>query len=213
LIDPSIKNSYFRGNRSFRMPRIGMEPLRRRTLIAAAIDTIHDRGMAQVTMAEIARRAGVSAALAHHYFGGKEQLLLATMRHLLSELGEEIQSRLATAATPEERLAAIIRGNFAAGQFRPAVISAWLAFYVQAQTDRSASRLLHVYRRRLESNLLYALRALTTRDHALRIAETAAALIDGLWIRRSLSDADPDPQGAAALVERAVLKELGRFDA
>ena len=71
------------------MPRIGMEPMRRKALISAAIEAIHDRGMGQVTMGEIARRAGVSAALAHHYFGGKDQLLLATMRHLLSELGEE----------------------------------------------------------------------------------------------------------------------------
>src|SRR3954463_12423438 len=108
------------------MPRIGMEPVRRKALISAAIDAIHDRGMGQVTMGEIARRAGVSAALAHHYFGGKDQLLLATMRHLLSELGEEVQARLATATTPQERISAVIRGNFAEAQFRPAVISSWL---------------------------------------------------------------------------------------
>ncbi len=191
------------------MPRIGMEPVRRRALISAAIDAIHARGMGQVTMGEIARRAGVSAALAHHYFGGKEQLLLATMRHLLAELGEEIQVRLAAARTPEERLSAIIRGNFAAGQFRPAVISAWLAFYTQAQTDPQARRLLHIYTRRLESNLLHALRELTTRERSTRIAETAAALIDGLWIRRSLAESSPDPDGAAALVETAVLEALG----
>ncbi len=88
-----------------------MEPVRRKALIAAAIDAIHDRGMGQVTMGEIARRAGVSAALAHHYFGGKDQLLIATMRHLLSELGEEIQARLADAKTPSERISAVIRGT------------------------------------------------------------------------------------------------------
>ena len=101
------------------MPRIGMEPVRRKALISAAIDAIHDRGMGQVTMGEIARRAGVSAALAHHYFGGKDQLLLATMRHLLTELGEEIQARLAAATTPQERLSAVIRGNFADGAVPP----------------------------------------------------------------------------------------------
>ena len=195
------------------MPRIGMEPLRRKALIAAAIEAIHERGMGQVTMGEIARRAGVSAALAHHYFGGKDQLLLATMRHLLAELADEIQSRLAPARTPEERLSAIIRGNFAADQFRPAVISAWLAFYVQAQTDPEARRLLNVYMRRLESNLLHTLRDLTTREHAARLAETAAALIDGLWIRRSLSASNPDSDGAADLVERAVRDGLRRYDA
>jgi len=195
------------------MPRIGMEPVRRKALIAAAIDAIHDRGMGQVTMGEIARRAGVSAALAHHYFGGKDQLLLATMRHLLTELGDEIQVRLAAARTPRERIAAVVRGNFAACQFRPAVISAWLAFYVQAQNDPEARRLLRIYRRRLESNLLYPLRELTTRERATRVAETAAALIDGLWIRRSLSDISPDPDGAAQLVEETVFEALRRADA
>jgi TetR/AcrR family transcriptional repressor of bet genes len=135
------------------------------------------------------------------------------MRSLLSELGEEIQTRLAAARSSDERLSAVIRGNFAAGQFRPAVISAWLAFYVQAQTDPEARRLLHIYMRRLESNLLHALRELTTREHAARVAETAAALIDGLWIRRSLAHGNPDPDGAADLVERAVHDGLRRFDA
>jgi TetR/AcrR family transcriptional repressor of bet genes len=190
-----------------------MEPLRRKALISAAIDAIHDRGMGQVTMGEIARRAGVSAALAHHYFGGKDQLLLATMRHLLAELSDEIQARLAEAKTPRARISAVIRGNFAADQFRPAVISAWLAFYVQAQNDPEARRLLRVYTRRLESNLLHALRELTSREHALRVAETAAALIDGTWIRRSLAEGDPDPEGAARLVEDAVFEALQRRDA
>jgi TetR/AcrR family transcriptional regulator, transcriptional repressor of bet genes len=194
------------------MPRIGMEPARRKALIAAAIDAIHARGMAQVTMNEIARRAGVSAALAHHYFGGKDQLLLATMRHLLSELGEAVQTRLSQAQSPQERIAAIIRGNFAAEQFRSAVISAWLAFYVQAQNDKAARRLLRVYTRRLESNLLYALRELTSRAQAFAIAEMTAALIDGLWIRRSLAEGEPDPQGAARLVEDAVFEALRRDD-
>jgi TetR/AcrR family transcriptional repressor of bet genes len=191
------------------MPRIGMEPLRRKALISAAIDAIHDHGMGQVTMGAIARRAGVSPALAHHYFGGKDQLLLATMRHLLTELGEEIQTRLSAARTPRERIAAVIRGNFAPEQFRPAVISAWLAFYVQAQNDAEARRLLRVYTRRLESNLLHPLGEVTTRENAVRVAALAAALIDGLWIRRSLSVDEPDPEGAARLVEDAVFEALG----
>lgn len=195
------------------MPRIGMEPVRRKALIAAVIDAIHERGMGQVTMGEIARRAGVSAGLAHHYFGGKDQLLAATMRHLLSELGDEIQARLARAHTPRERIAAIVEGNFAPCQFRPAVISAWLAFYVQAQTDPEARRLLRIYQRRLESNLLHALRPLAPAGRAEAVAETVAALIDGLWIRHSLSGAGSDPAAAAALVEDTLFKIIRSFDA
>jgi TetR/AcrR family transcriptional repressor of bet genes len=47
-----------------------MEELRRKDLISAAIQTIGERGSLDVTVAQIARKAGVSAALAHHYFGG-----------------------------------------------------------------------------------------------------------------------------------------------
>ena len=82
------------------MPKTGMEPIRRRALISAAIETIHDRGYCDVTVGQIARRAGVSSALAHHYFGSKEDLLIATMRHLLQELGVAIVERLRQAGNP-----------------------------------------------------------------------------------------------------------------
>ena len=194
------------------MPRTDVEPTRRKALISAAIEAIHVCGMGQVTVGDIARRAGVSSALAHHYFGGKNDLLLATMRHLLGSLSEDVQARLATARTPRERIAATIAGSFS-GQFRPAVVSAWLAFYVQAQTDPEARRLLRIYTRRLRSNLVHPLRDLTTADRAEAIAETAAALIDGLWIRCSLSQDEPDPIAATAVVERAVSDALRRTDA
>ena len=68
-------------------PRTGMAETRRRALIGAALQEISDRGSLDVTVAQIASRAGVSSALAHHYFGGKDDLILATMRHLLAEFG------------------------------------------------------------------------------------------------------------------------------
>ena len=43
-----------------------MEPLRRRALIDATVAAIGERGSLDVTMSDIAGRAGVSAALAHH---------------------------------------------------------------------------------------------------------------------------------------------------
>ncbi len=191
------------------MPKLGMEPIRRKALISATIDAIHAKGMARLTMNDIARRAGVSAGLAHHYFGAKDQLLLATMRTLLADLGEEIQTRLAASTIPQDRVRAIIRGNFSTCQFRPEVVSAWLAFYDAAQHDHEARRLLRVYTRRLQSNLVHALQEITDRATAERLGETTAALIDGVWIRRSLASGDPDTESAIALVESAVFGALG----
>ncbi len=86
------------------MPKIGMEPLRRRALIDATLSAIGSRGSLDVTMSEIAGRAGVSSALAHHYFGAKDDLLQATMRHLLAELNSDTRRALSACRTPRERV-------------------------------------------------------------------------------------------------------------
>ncbi|MCO4318403.1 transcriptional regulator BetI [Phyllobacterium sp. 21LDTY02-6] len=190
------------------MPKIGMEPLRKRALIDAAIRAIGDRGSLDVTVAQIAQEAGVSAALAHHYFGGKEQLFLATMRHLLTELGQDLRSALHQATTPAARVAAVIAVNFSASQFAPQTVAAWLTFYIHAQQSEETRRLLRVYARRLHSNLAHALCQLTDRASAVAIAEGAGALIDGLYIRHALRNGAPDAVAAIALVEDYVATKL-----
>lgn len=94
------------------MPKVGMEPLRRKALIDATISAIGERGSLDVTMSEIAGRAGVSSALAHHYFGAKDELLLATMRHILAELTTDTLRALGSTSTPRERVSAVVAVNF-----------------------------------------------------------------------------------------------------
>ncbi|QPC87161.1 transcriptional regulator BetI [Mesorhizobium sp. NBSH29] len=190
------------------MPKLGMEPLRRRALIDAAVSVIGERGSLDVTMSEIAGRAGVSAALAHHYFGAKDELLQATMRHLLVELGNDARSALSATESPRERLSAIIAVNFSEKQFRPETIAAWLAFYVEAQKVPALRRLLRIYARRLHSNLMSGLAALMEHVPAERAAEAIAALIDGLYIRRALKEGTPNAESAIALIEDYVETKL-----
>lgn len=192
------------------MPKVGMEPLRRRALIDAAIGAIGARGSLDVTMSEIAGRAGVSSALAHHYFGAKDDLLHATMRHLLAELGEDARAALAQAKTPRARIRAVIAVNFSPTQFRADTIAAWLAFYVAAQHAQPMRRLLAIYARRLHSNLVHDLSLLVPRADARKIAEGIAAMIDGLYIRRALKQGEPDPASAIALVENHLEISLAR---
>lgn len=196
------------------MPKLGMEPIRRRELIDAAIEAIHECGSLDVTVSQIAKRAGVSSALAHHYFGGKDQLIIATMRHLLTELSLGVRDGLKHAKGPRDRVSAIVRANFAPEQFRPATISAWLTFYVKAQSSPQAQRLLRLYAHRLHSNLAEALNRLVPSAQAQRVAAGAAAMIDGLWLRHALKDGPTEPTGAIALVENYLDTQLGdSFDA
>jgi TetR/AcrR family transcriptional regulator, transcriptional repressor of bet genes len=179
------------------MPKLGMEPIRRDALVKATIREVGLRGSADVTVSQIAKAAGVSSALAHHYFGTKEALLLSAMRQILRDYGREVGAALKGARGPRARLESVVRANFAAQNFRPEVIAAWLTFYITAQTSPEAMRLLTVYKARLRSNLLHDLRPLAG-DGAERAADGIGALIDGLYIRQGLGRADAG--AATALV-------------
>ena len=181
--------------------RTGMAEARRRALIGAALKEISDRGSLDVTVAQIASRAGVSSALAHHYFGAKDDLILATMRHLLAEFAAGVVVRLKAAVTPRARLSAIIKGSFGPEQFHHATISAWLTFYAWALSSRQAARLLRVYQRRLHSNLVHALRPLVPAGAASGVADGLGAFIDGVYLREALIGRPTAPEAAIATLE------------
>ncbi len=168
------------------MPKVGMEPIRRDALVRATIAEIGAAGTLDVTVSQIARRAGMSSALAHHYFGGKDQIFLAAMRHILRGFGAEVVAGLRAARTPRARAEALIEASFAPSSFDPATVGAWMTLYAQAATHPETKRLLHLYQRRLHSNLRHALRPLSPSADA--DAQMLAALIDGLYLRAALGD-------------------------
>jgi TetR/AcrR family transcriptional repressor of bet genes len=169
---------------------------------------IGDQGTLAVTMSDIARNAGVSAALAHHYFGSKEQLLTETIRSLLKQLRADAVAALTAAKTARERLSAIVRVSFHADQFAPETIAAWLAFYSEAQCSDETRRFLVIYARRLRSNLVANLKALCGADDAVRVAEGTAAMIDGLYIRRALGSSPVTAEASIALTDDYITLNL-----
>ena len=191
------------------MPRLGMEPLRRRALIDATIAEIGAQGSLDVTVGRIAKRAGMSSGLAHHYFGSKDQIFLAAMRHILRLYGEEVLRALAEANSPRARLRAVVEASFHPTNFAPETVAAWLNFYVYAQTQPAAQRLLRVYSRRLHSNLMAGLLPLTPRDQADRIARVIAALIDGFYIRHALHERPAPREDIITMVEETLDRNLG----
>lgn len=191
------------------MPKLGMEPIRRAALVKATIDEIGANGSLDVTVSQIAKRAGMSSALAHHYFGGKEQIFLAAMRHTLAVYAAEVRGALIMADTPRERLEAIIRAGFGTSNFRREVIAAWLNFYVLAQTSSEAKRLLTIYQRRLHANLMFNLRPLLG-DDAQDAAYRIGGLIDGIYLREALTITKTSSKAATKHVLAALDLELGK---
>jgi len=190
------------------MPKVGMEPIRRRQLIEATIASIHEYGFADTTVARISAAAGVSTGIVHHYFDGKADLLEATMRWLMADLRRQVVDRLARARTPTARLKAITDGNFAPGQFSQQAVAAWIAFWAHAAQTPELGRLQHINTERLQSNLRHALKALMPPERAARTALGMAALIDGLSVRCALSQGGLAPEEARRIAWDHVAAEL-----
>ena len=192
------------------MPKRGMEPIRRAALIDATIAEIGAHGSLDITVGQIARRAGVSSGLAHHYFGGKDDILLAAMRHVLRVYGAEVTKRLRVASSPSERIEAIVEGSFAPSNFGADVVAAWLNFYVLALSSDDARRLHGIYSSRLRSNLRHALRGVlqaqgdTSKDRATTLADRTAQLIDGAYLKYGLAQGEPNGARAQADILAAI---------
>lgn len=188
------------------MPKLGMEPIRRDALVKATIAEIGAAGSLDVSVSRIARSAGMSSALAHHYFGSKEQMLVAAMRHILTIFGAEVRGAMQMAHTPEARIEAIVRASFSSQNFRAETTAAWLHFYLQAQSSAPTRRLLSIYHRRLWSNLVANFRPLVADPE--RAAETIGSLIDGVYLRQVLRPEAMPKSEAVDLVLAAVRRLL-----
>ena len=183
------------------MPKVGMQPIRRSQLITATLDAVDQVGMADASIAYIARLAGVSNGIISHYFRDKNGLLEATMRHLMQALSQAVVSRRQQLASddPHLHLQAIIDGNFDQSQVNGPAMKTWLAFWASSMHQPALHRLQRINDARLYSNLCVQFRQLLPADQAREAARGLAALIDGLWLRGALSSANFDTEQARRL--------------
>ncbi|TDN61384.1 transcriptional regulator BetI [Paraburkholderia sp. BL10I2N1] len=182
------------------MPKLGMREVRRAQLIDATLLTIDQAGLAGTTLASVAQRANISTGIVSHYFGDKDGLLEATMRHILRDLWTATtRRRIAAKPQPRARLRAIVAANFDVTQVSGPVMKTWLAFWTQSMHEPALRRLQRVNTRRLYSNLCAEFARTLPRSAARRAASGLAAMIDGLWLRGALSGDPFDTRAALRL--------------
>ena len=183
-------------------------------LVEVTIDSLAEVGYVGTTLAEIARRAGVSPGLVAHYFDDKDGLLEAAFRTLARTLATRVQARLALARTPRGRVQAVIDTNLAPEEFDKRTGTAWLAFWGQVLHVRGLKRVQTAYQRRMLSNLRNDLRRMISGEDARSLAAMIAAMIDGVWLRAALSEwQEADSESARALLTAFVegrLRELAQ---
>lgn len=115
-------------------PRKLSRETRRQQLIDATLETIAVRGYARTTLTDVASLAGLSHGLVNFHFQSKEKLLSETLMFLAEEYRANWSSALANAGpSPAERLEAMLLADFNPAICTPAKLSAWCAFWGEAQ--------------------------------------------------------------------------------
>ncbi|MEO9331157.1 transcriptional regulator BetI [Ectopseudomonas guguanensis] len=194
------------------MPKVGMQPIRRSQLIAATLEAVDQVGMADASIAYIARLAGVSNGIISHYFNDKNGLLEATMRHLMQALRDAVAERRKALSddSPRAHLKAMIDGNFDDSQVSGPAMKTWLAFWASSMHQPALRRLQRVNDHRLYSNLCGQFHRVLPQDQARFAARGLASLIDGLWLRGALSGEAFDTEQARRIAYDYLDLQLGK---
>ncbi len=91
------------------MPRRVDHGLRRRQITDAVCRITVRGGLSAATFREVAAEAGVSVRLVQYYFGTKDELLLATQRHVAERATARVAAHVAAAdGTPRGMLRALL---------------------------------------------------------------------------------------------------------
>jgi TetR/AcrR family transcriptional repressor of bet genes len=170
------------------MPKVGMKPLRKQQLIDATLASVAQYGLQNTTIITISNIAGLSSGIISHYFGGKQGLIEATVKHLLEQLKVALLDRVTdTHLSANERLLMIVDANFSPLQRSIPATKTWLSFWAQSMHEPGLARLQHINNKRLYSNLLFSFRQIFDEDSAIMASKQTAAMIDGFWLRSALS--------------------------
>jgi phenylpropionate dioxygenase-like ring-hydroxylating dioxygenase large terminal subunit/AcrR family transcriptional regulator len=111
-------------------------------LINATVAAISRHGLSDLTSAKIASIAGHTAASINFHFGGKEALLLATLREVSEEFAESMAASLAgTRGAALESLLAIIDVSLSLRLSESRKVAVWYAFLAESNARKDYQRI------------------------------------------------------------------------
>ena len=170
-------------------PRPSIDHIRRPQILAAAAEVIVERGVAGTRIADVAERCGVSPPAVLYWFDSREQLLAEALTADDERFYEELEERVDGAATPGERMVALIEtATEGADDF-----ALWMELWTWALRDAG----LRAARERFDARWRAAIEAIVADGIAAgefsaadppQAALAIAALIDGLSAQAALGD-------------------------
>jgi AcrR family transcriptional regulator len=169
-------------------PRPQIEHIRKPQILAAAAEVISERGISGTRIADVAERAGTSAAAVLYWFRSKDELLAEALIVDEHRFDEELAVRLARLDSPSAKLLELLEA--CANEYDWTL---WLELWTRALRDpevREARERLDEHWRATLSRIIRTgvERAEFAPDNVDQAAHTLASLIDGLAVQVTLGD-------------------------
>lgn len=186
-------------------------------ILDAACALIAEEGIEEVRIARVARRAGASTALVHHYFSTREDLLEQALVHSFEQASDERFGGEAVRAegSATEALAVAIAESlpYPGTQERDWVL--WVELWLRAVRDPGlrpvATRMYDRYRAWMADVLEAGVKTGEfPADLDLKeTADFAISLLDGSGIRALIETGDFDVEAARKIVAEQLGRRLG----
>jgi TetR/AcrR family transcriptional repressor of bet genes len=161
---------------------------RRRLLIDATMSAISEHGLSRLTLAKIARVAGLSAGSMNFHFASKEALLLETLNFLVSEFETNLDGALAAAGPdPAARLWAMFDASLDPKITEPRKMAVWYAFASEARDRAEYQRICGAQEKKIFDITLHLCDQLIRQGdrqdymNARAMANAVQGLIDEIW--------------------------------
>jgi AcrR family transcriptional regulator len=190
--------------------------VRRQQLIDSTISTLARKGYAALTVADVAREAGLSPGIVIFHFQSKDGLLAAVLGFLAEEYRRNWEERMGEAGpAPADRLRAVLLADFDIGLFTPEKLAAWIAFWGEAQGRPIYDQICagHDAGRRLAlESLCRALVAEGGYAHdPVCVMRALDSLSDGLWLGLAAAGAGHKGRVSAGEARGIMLAALAAF--
>ena len=198
--------------RTERRSRLANKALRRQQLIDATLESVHQSGLADTTLAKVATIAGVSQGIVVFHFGTKDGLLIEALRFLSEEYRQVWQRELAKAGDDAiDRLCAMVGADLQPELISRKKLTVWHAFYGEAKAHPTYLEICGArdeeYAEVLNTLCVAAVEAAREAGQAdvtpaPMVGDLLVSLTDGLWLGMLMSKWELGRNEALALMCR-----------
>jgi AcrR family transcriptional regulator len=122
--------------------RTFVDVARRAQLVQCTIDAIAEVGFEHASLAEIAKRAGISKGAIFYHFANRDELIDAAFTEVITAGANYILPRVQAATTPTEQLHTYIRAFVDGVTIDPRVVTVLLAIGQHLTDEKGLPRLL-----------------------------------------------------------------------